>query len=117
MVRLRDRSAARLDDVPDEYLKKPGTQEETLEMRDVLRAINRLTHIHREALYLLCVDGLSYEEIAEVQGCAVGTIKSRISRARQDMKAILDQDTDPADEDGHDVLMGDARLLTLGAVV
>ena len=118
MVRLRDRNAARLDDVPDEYLKKPGTQEEALEMRDVLRAINALTHIHREALYLLSVDGLSYEEIAEVQNCAVGTVKSRISRARQDMKALLDQGGG-RDEEGDDAALGSSlRLAALdGAAI
>ena len=88
MVRAR-RNSANLDDVPDEFLQSKGSQEEALEMRDVVRAINSLTHIHREALYLLSVEGLSYEQIAEVQNCAVGTVKSRIARARQDMKDML----------------------------
>jgi RNA polymerase sigma-70 factor (ECF subfamily) len=114
MVRMRDRNAARLDDVPDDYLKQAGTQEDALEMRDVLRAINTLTHIHREALFLLCVDGLSYEEIAEIQGCAVGTVKSRISRARQDMKTILNQGPSGGD-DGIERPMSNAAARLLAA--
>jgi len=89
-VRLKGRNAARIDDVPEEFLKQKCAQDQSLQMRDVLRAMNKLTHIHREALFLLCVDGLSYDEIAEVQACAVGTVKSRISRARQDMKTMLE---------------------------
>ena len=90
LVRLKGRNAARIDDVPEEFLKQKCAQDQSLQMRDVLRAMNKLTHNHREALFLLCVDGLSYDEIAEVQACAVGTVKSRISRARQDMKTMLE---------------------------
>lgn len=90
MVRHKGRNAARLDDIPEEFLRQNGAQDETLQMRGVLRAMNRLTHIHREALFLLYVEGLSYEEITKLQACAVGTVKSRISRARRDMKAMLE---------------------------
>jgi len=95
MVRGKGRTTARLEDVPAEAFKRKEVQEEALEMRDVMRAINTLTHIHREALYLSCVEGLSYDEIAAIQNCAVGTVKSRISRARQDMKALLEHDDVP----------------------
>ena len=98
MVRLKGRNAARLDDVPEEFLRQKGRQDESLQMRDVLRAMNRLTHIHREALFLLCVEGLSYEEIGQLQACAVGTVKSRISRARQDMKIMLEGNSLPEDD-------------------
>ncbi len=99
MVRVKGRHPARLDDVPAEAFKRKEVQEEALEMRDVMRAINTLTDIHREALYLSCVEGLSYEEIAGIQNCAVGTVKSRISRARQDMKMLLEYDDGPDAED------------------
>ncbi len=47
MVRTRGRTPARLDDVPAEMFKRKEVQEEALEMRDVMRAISTLTHIHR----------------------------------------------------------------------
>lgn len=116
MVRVRDRHASRLDDVPDEFLKRPGTQEDALTLRDVQRAMNTLTHIHREALFLLCVEGLSYEQIADVQGCAVGTIKSRISRARQDMKTLLEQSRGPLEDDLADAESASRLLAAAGAI-
>jgi RNA polymerase sigma-70 factor (ECF subfamily) len=46
---------------------------------------------HREILVLVSAAGLSYEEAAEVCGCAVGTIKSRLNRARGELKRVLAQ--------------------------
>lgn len=45
----------------------------------------------REALILVGAGGLSYEETAEICGCAVGTIKSRVSRARKALAEIIEQ--------------------------
>jgi RNA polymerase sigma-70 factor, ECF subfamily len=45
----------------------------------------------REALILVGAGGLSYEETAEICGCAVGTIKSRVSRARKALAEIIDK--------------------------
>ncbi len=47
----------------------------------------------REALTLIGVAGLSYEEAGEICGCAVGTMKSRVSRARQRLLAALSADS------------------------
>jgi RNA polymerase sigma-70 factor (ECF subfamily) len=91
-VRSRSRATSNIDDVPEEFLKSSGTQEEAMEMRDVMRAVKTLSPMHREALFLYSVEGMSYEEIAQTQSCAVGTVKSRISRARQDIKAILEKE-------------------------
>lgn len=102
MVRVRASTTNGLDEVPSELLRAAGSQEEALEMRDVLRAINTLTSIQREAFYLCCVDGMSYDQIAEMQGCAVGTVKSRIARARSSIRKLLG-DAGPevaSDDDG-----------------
>jgi RNA polymerase sigma-70 factor (ECF subfamily) len=45
----------------------------------------------REALILVGAGGFAYEEAAEICGCAVGTVKSRVSRARRALHAILDE--------------------------
>ena len=73
----------------------PATQEIALEFSDFKRAFWRLGEDHREVLILVGASGLSYEEAAEVCSCAVGTIKSRVSRARQELTRLLSGDVPP----------------------
>jgi RNA polymerase sigma-70 factor, ECF subfamily len=67
----------------------PASQEANLEFCDFRRAFWRLNSDQREVLMLVGASGLSYEEAAAVCGCAVGTIKSRASRARRDLRELL----------------------------
>ena len=67
-----------------------GGQEERLQVRDFTRAFQRLSSEQQQALLLVGVDGLSYEDAAEVATCAVGTMKSRVSRARLQLQQLLD---------------------------
>lgn len=67
-------------------------QEANLEFADFRRAFWQLTADQREVLTLVGAGGLSYEQAAVVCNCRVGTIKSRVSRARSDLKRILDTD-------------------------
>lgn len=60
----------------------PATQLTQLEFEDMRRALMRLSPDHREALLLITAEGFSYEDAARVCGCAVGTMKSRVNRAR-----------------------------------
>jgi RNA polymerase sigma-70 factor (ECF subfamily) len=75
----------------------------TLEVCDVRRAMMMLSDEQREALILIGAAGLSYEEAAEICQTAVGTIKSRVSRARASLQIILaggelrDSDVMPSD--------------------
>jgi RNA polymerase sigma-70 factor (ECF subfamily) len=57
--------------------------------RSVRRAFQRLTAEHRAALTLADLDGMTYEEIAKVLRCPVGTVRSRVSRARDALKRLL----------------------------
>ena len=66
-----------------------GTVEE-LEESDVWLAITGLGEIHREVLLRYYYDGYSVKEIAEMFGVAEGTIKSRLSRAREELKKMLE---------------------------
>jgi RNA polymerase sigma-70 factor (ECF subfamily) len=61
----------------------------TLELDEVRRAMDMLPADQREALILIGAAGMSYEEVAEVTGAALGTIKSRVSRARDRLALIL----------------------------
>jgi RNA polymerase sigma-70 factor (ECF subfamily) len=62
-----------------------------LELDDLRRAMQELSALRREALTLVAVAGLSYGEAAKICGCAEGTIKSRVSRARAELHIILDR--------------------------
>lgn len=53
------------------------------------KAINSLPPVSKAAIYLREVKDFSYEEIAKIQKCSVGTVKSRISRARVQLKEII----------------------------
>jgi len=72
-----------IDDVAPGNLESRATQEKYIEFKDVLKGLNGLVPEQREAIILIAAEGLSYEEAAAVCGCPVGTVKSRLSRARQ----------------------------------
>src|ERR1700747_381410 len=58
--------------------------------RDISRALDELAEDQRAALLLVVLEGLTYREIAEVQGVPIGTVMSRLARARMQIKAYLD---------------------------
>ena len=58
--------------------------------RDIERALASLVDDQRVALLLVVLEGLSYREVAEVQGVPIGTVMSRLARARTQIKAYLD---------------------------
>jgi RNA polymerase sigma-70 factor, ECF subfamily len=68
----------------------PPDHDGDLEVRDLNRALATLSPGQRTALILVSASGFSYEEAAKICGCAVGTIKSRVARARDTLMAILD---------------------------
>ena len=71
------------DDVPDMSGPEAGG-------RDIERALATLAEDQRIALLLVVLEGLSYREVAEVQGVPIGTVMSRLARARMQIKAYLD---------------------------
>lgn len=66
-----------------------GAQEATLELSDIDRALARLPDEQREAVLLVMVEGYSYKEAAEIVGCPVGTLNSRLVRGRDALLALL----------------------------
>ncbi len=74
----------------ERLLVAPDDQDDSLHLADVQRALLQLPVDQREALVLIGAGGLSYEEGAAICGCAVGTMKSRVSRARSALHDILD---------------------------
>jgi RNA polymerase sigma-70 factor (ECF subfamily) len=73
-------------------LRAPATQDWSVAMHALQSALAQLPDEHREALILVGAAGLSYEEAAEICGCALGTIKSRVNRARARLLKIMDVD-------------------------
>ncbi|MGO8954568.1 MAG: sigma-70 family RNA polymerase sigma factor [Rhodomicrobium sp.] len=65
-------------------------QHHHLVLSEVQDAFLRLTEDHREVLMLIAVEGLRYEEAASVLNISVGTVKSRLSRARSALRALVD---------------------------
>ncbi|MFZ1103818.1 MAG: sigma-70 family RNA polymerase sigma factor [Hyphomicrobiaceae bacterium] len=71
-----------------------------LDMADFRKALDVLPADQREALILVGAAGFSYEEAAAISGCAVGTIKSRVNRARSKLIDLLN--VSPTQEYGPD---------------
>jgi RNA polymerase sigma-70 factor (ECF subfamily) len=74
-------AASRLVSLPDQLAH--------LDLADFRSQLDRLPADQREALVLIGASGFSYEEAAEICGCAVGTIKSRVNRARHRLMELL----------------------------
>ncbi|OWK47260.1 sigma-70 family RNA polymerase sigma factor [Fimbriiglobus ruber] len=70
---------------------RPGAALERTEEEEILRAaLHRLSPEHRTVLVLKDIEGLKYEEIAEILGVPIGTIRSRIHRARLELRDLLE---------------------------
>jgi RNA polymerase sigma-70 factor (ECF subfamily) len=69
-----------------------GEQSWAAELSDTARALSCLSDEQREALILVGAGGFSYEDAARICNCAVGTVKSRVARARKSLIAILEGD-------------------------
>ena len=77
--------------VAERILPAPAGQEEPIHLSDLHRALLTLPAERREALLLVGAGGFSYEEAAQICGCAVGTIKSRVGRARAALSSMLEE--------------------------
>jgi RNA polymerase sigma-70 factor (ECF subfamily) len=81
-----------VEDVDGKYSDKLKTQPEQMgkiEFAELRQALTRLPDDQREALLLVGASGFSYEEAAEICDCAVGTIKSRVNRARNRLAEMM----------------------------
>jgi RNA polymerase sigma factor (sigma-70 family) len=70
-------------------LAAPASQERHVDLGDLQRALLHLPQPQREALILVGAGGFAYEEAAEICGCAVGTIKSRVARGRVALEQLM----------------------------
>jgi len=79
-----------IDDCMGHAPASAPSQEMSLEFCDFRRAFAQLAPEQREALLLIGAAGLEYAEVAAICGCAVGTVKSRVSRARSNLRELMD---------------------------
>jgi len=91
--RKRRREVEDGDGTYAESLKSQPEQEARVEFREFRAALSKLPPDQREALILVGASGFSYEEAAGICGCAVGTIKSRVNRARTRLADLLSIDS------------------------
>jgi RNA polymerase sigma factor (sigma-70 family) len=106
----RNRFRADYDEtVAERILTAPAAQEGPLHLSDMHRALLTLPPERREALLLVGAGGFSYEEAAEICQCAVGTIKSRVGRARAALASMIEEGAIPRRRTGdaiaHDAIM------------
>ncbi len=74
-----------------------------MDLLELRTALGKLPDDQREALILVGAGGMAYEEAAQVCQCAVGTIKSRVSRARRALEVLLSEAGPRQANDDHDI--------------
>ncbi len=94
-VRKRKREVEDVDDLLAANLSTPAAQEHAMAIRDFREALAQLPDDQREALILVGAAGFAYEEAATICECAVGTIKSRVSRARNRIAELMGDEPIP----------------------
>ncbi len=79
---------------PESYIENESveaSQDKKMEFKDVDRAMDSLSNEHREILVLVCIKGMQYAEVAKNLKLPVGTVRSRLSRARENLQNALER--------------------------
>ena len=76
-------------ELPDESNRPDRSTETVLVERRIQEAMESLPPNYRQAVILRDIEGMSYQEIAEIAGCPLGTVKSRVNRARLKLQQKL----------------------------
>jgi RNA polymerase sigma-70 factor (ECF subfamily) len=82
---VRRGSEISIEDAPNGVTSRPE-QADQLHLRDFRRAFARLSDPHRQVLALVALEGMNYEQVAGVLGVELGTVKSRVYRARESLR-------------------------------
>ncbi|WP_419757218.1 sigma-70 family RNA polymerase sigma factor [Acidisoma sp.] len=94
--RLRQKSRRghhiQLDDADDSAMAEPAAQEDGIRQTDIMAAVNRLPEDQRSVLLLVSVEELSYADAARVLDVPVGTVMSRLARARERLRRMMQDD-------------------------
>jgi RNA polymerase sigma-70 factor (ECF subfamily) len=93
LSRARNKTGSRvvfLEEVNQDGLAMQATQEGHMQANDLLRGLDELSEEQRSVLLLVSVEGLSYAQVAQVLGIPIGTVMSRLSRARERLRQMTD---------------------------
>lgn len=92
LYRKRGREVQDTDGIYSERVIVPAAQDSAINLADLRKALAKLPEDQREVLVMVGASGMSYEEVAEICGVAVGTIKSRVNRGRVRLAQLLGLD-------------------------
>jgi len=85
----REGSTGPVEDAEPVWRAEP-VADASLQLRDLERAINTLSHEQREVLLLVGLEGMRYEQVATILDIPVGTVRSRLSRARTTLRVLME---------------------------
>lgn len=80
--------AQSVDDTVVSHPSMPARQHQQVECATVLEALDQLPNGQRDAIMLVALEGMPYDEAAQVMGVEVGTLKSRLSRGRESLRQL-----------------------------
>lgn len=83
-----------IEDAPVSKLSIDALQEDNMHYRDVVESFYELPHNDKVVLSLVAIEGLKYEEVAELLDVPIGTVRSRLSRARSRLRERLENQHD-----------------------
>jgi RNA polymerase sigma factor (sigma-70 family) len=87
-----------LDDAGESDVAVPSAQEDALRRDDILGAVGRLPDEQRSVLLLVSIEDMSYAETARILDIPIGTVMSRLARARAQLQKLLEQQGKPASD-------------------
>ena len=90
----RQREYSDLDQMPEPGIR--ASQEDLTDLRELSLALQRLPKNQQEALRLIAIEERSYEEVSDTIGCNIGTLKSRVHRARLQLRSDMSGETEAA---------------------
>jgi len=89
-----------IEDIDTSLFAQQPSQETVVYFEQTAREFWRLSPAHREIITMIGINGMSYEQVAKVLGCPIGTVRSRLARARDELQSAID---------GKDVERGSSR--------
>jgi RNA polymerase sigma factor (sigma-70 family) len=90
-----------IEDAEESAMARPSTQEDGLRQTDIMAAVDRLPDDQRSVLLLISVEDLTYAEAARVLDIPIGTVMSRLARARARLLRMMEEDVAPSAQRPH----------------
>lgn len=92
---VREGSSVQIDDVAPLFTVEANAMD-VLQLRDLEAALGMLAPEQRQVILLVGLEGMSYEEVAAILGIPIGTVRSRLSRGRDQLRKLMGMDAEPA---------------------